>query len=341
MRRSLVTGGSGFIGRHLVEALLARGEEVRVLDIAEPPHGSKGVAFARGSVADRAAVESALKGIDCLYHLAGIAHFWRSDRDDFDRVNRRGAEIVLKAAAAMGVARVVHCSTESILLPRRRDGQVSIDESVPPGLEEMPGPYTRSKYLGEQAALEAAGNGLDVVVVNPTIPIGDGDHNMTPPAVMLDLFLSGRSPFYLDCILNLVDVRDLAEGIALAAERGRPGERYILGGENISLKALLPKLEQLSGRRMPRRTVPPLLALGVGTACGWIADRLTHAPPVATRESVIVALRSAPFDSRKAKRELGYAPRPIDEALTEVVEAFKRRGRGKRSSEQRGRMSAF
>ncbi|MGH8513515.1 MAG: NAD-dependent epimerase/dehydratase family protein, partial [Gammaproteobacteria bacterium] len=156
--------------------------------------------------------------------------------------------------------------------------------------------------------------------------VGVGDRNMTPPAQMFSLFLSGQSPFFLDCVLNLVHVRDLADGIVRAGEAGRTGERYILGGENVAMRELLPALERKSGRRMPRHAVPAAVALATGLVSGWIADLITHRAPVATREAVVLALRSAPFDSAKAKRELGYAPEPIDRALTEVVEAFKRNG---------------
>jgi dihydroflavonol-4-reductase len=142
---------------------------------------------------------------------------------------------------------------------------------------------------------------------------------------MLELFLAGRSPFFLDCILNLVDVRDLAAGILHAGDRGRAGERYILGGENVALRDLLPRLERLSGRPMPRRAVPAAVAMAAGYGAVFIADFVTRRPPAATPESVMVALRSSPFNSAKAKRELGYAPGPIDRALTEVVEAFNRK----------------
>jgi dihydroflavonol-4-reductase len=323
MARVLVTGGSGFIGRHLVGALLAKGEDVRVLDLDPTLPGDLAVELVRGSVVDREACDKALDGVDRIYHLAGIAHLWRRDKQDFDIANRRGTETLLKAAAAKHVRRFVHCSTESILLPRRRHHR-AIDESTLPALEDMAGPYTRSKHLAERAALEASKNGLDVVVVNPTVPIGVGDRNMTPPAAMFALFLSGETPFFLDCILNLVDVRDIADGIIRAGEQGRSGERYILGGENMVMRELLPILERKSGRRMPKRTVPAALALFTGSISGWIADQVTHRPPVATREAVILALRSAPFDSAKAKRELGYRPGPIDRPLTEVVEAFNR-----------------
>ncbi|MGH6925079.1 MAG: NAD-dependent epimerase/dehydratase family protein [Propylenella sp.] len=323
----LVTGGSGFIGRHLVGALLSQGDEVRVLDVADAQR--PGIDFVRGSVDDLGAVEQALDGVDCLYHLAGVAHLWQRDKGKYDRVNRRGTETVIGAAAERSIARVVHCSTESILLPKRRSGDAYVDESAEPRLEDMPGLYTRSKLLAERVALKAARGGLDVVVVNPTVPIGDGDSNRTPPAAMFSLFLSGGAPFFLDCVLNLVDVRDVADGIVRAGRHGRVGERYILGGENVRLSELLPILELKSGRRMPRRVLPAWVALATGIAAGWIADRVTHRPPAATREGVELALRSAPFDCSKARNELGYAPRSIDGALTEVVEGFKReRGGG-------------
>jgi dihydroflavonol-4-reductase len=323
MAHVLVTGGAGFVGRHLVNALVARGDRVRILDVDPFEPALPGLEEVRGSIGDRAAAERALEGIDTVYHLAGIAHLWRRDKSDFDRINHVGTKSMLRAAAENGVRRFVHCSTESILLPPRRDGGV-VDESVERSVADMPGPYTRSKYLGERAALAAAGNGLDVVVVNPTIPIGAGDRNMTPPAEMLSLFLSGRTPFFMDCVLNLVDVRDVADGIARAGERGRRGERYILGGENVSIRELLPRLQKKSGRRMPRHAIPASIALTTGVVSDWLSDRITGKPPVATREGVVLALRSAPFDSGKARRELGYAPASIDRALTEAVEAFKR-----------------
>jgi dihydroflavonol-4-reductase len=326
MARVVVTGGSGFIGRHLVTALAARGDHVRVLDLAGGR--APGIEYGSGSIDDRAAVDAALEGADCIYHLAGIPHFWRPEKADFDRVNRRGTEVVLAAAAARRIPRVVHCSTESILLPRRRSG-APVDERATPVLADMPGPYTRSKFLAEQAALAAVRDGLDVVVVNPTVPVGVGDPNMTPPSAMLALFLSGHTPFFLDCVLNLADVRDIADGIVKAGDTGRTGERYILGGDNFPMRDLLPVIERKSGRRMPRRAVPAFLALATGMVAGIVADRFTRTPPAATREAVLVALRSAPFDSSKAKRELGYAPRPVDQALTEVIEAFKRKASGR------------
>jgi dihydroflavonol-4-reductase len=314
----LVTGGSGFIGRHVVAALRTRGVSVRVLDLA--PAGDLGVdvEFVAGSILDAPRLGAAMKDVRHVYHLAGIAKLWSRDRADFDRINAEGTVMVLRAAVAHGVARVIHCSTEAILLPKH-GGDVLIDETVQPALADMPGPYTRSKLKAEQAVAAAVEVGLDALVVNPTVPIGPGDRNLTPPAAMLSLFLAGQSLAYLDCMLNLVDVRDVAAGMVLAAERGRTGERYILGGDNLALSDLLQLLERLSGRRMPKRSVPPWLALMSAAVTEWAADAFTGRAPAATREGIRLALRSAPFDSRKARSELGYSTRALQETLADAV----------------------
>jgi dihydroflavonol-4-reductase len=315
----LVTGGSGFIGRHLVTALHARGTRVRVLDLTPPGDLAADIEFVPGSILDPECLDAAMANVRRVYHLAGIAKLWSRDRSDFDRVNAGGTAVVLRAAAARRVERVVHCSTEAILLPKRRGANALIDETVQPVLSNMPGPYTRSKLAAEQSVLAAVDRGLDALIVNPTVPIGPGDRNLTPPAAMLSMFLNGQSPAYLDCVLNLVDVRDVAAGMVLAAERGRTAERYILGGENVALRDLLNLLERISGRPMPKRAVPGWLALAVATITEWTADILTGRTPAATPEGVRLALRSGPFDSRKARNELGYAPRPLQDALSDAV----------------------
>jgi dihydroflavonol-4-reductase len=315
--RVLVTGGSGFIGLHLVAALAGRVEVLRVLDPSVPSHMPPGVEYVQGSVLDHTTVSRALDGVTCVYHLAALANLWTADRADFDRVNCGGTEIVLAAALEKEVARVVHCSTEVVLLPRRRqDG--ARDEAAELSLADMAGPYSRSKYRAEQAVLGAAARGQQVVIVNPTLPIGAGDYNFTPPTAMLAHYLSG-SRVYLDCMLNLVDARDLAQGMILAAERGRAGERYLLGGENVSLRDLLAMLDGLAQRSVRRVRVPHWLALTTGHVCEWLADAATGRAPIATAEGVHLALRSAPLDCGKAMRELGYRPRPIEDALSATV----------------------
>jgi dihydroflavonol-4-reductase len=315
----LVTGGCGFIGQYLVAQLRARGDRVRVLDVAQPHNLPSDVEFVHGSILDRAILANALAGIQHVYHLAGIAQLWVRAKADLMLVNAHGTEMVLRAAREQGVERVVHCSTESILLPKSPTRDALIDEAAAPLYADMPGPYTRSKYMAEQAVLAAARNGLDVRIVNPTVPIGANDRNMTPPSAMLAMFLAGRSPAFLDCILNLVDARDVAAGMILSAERGRSGERYILGGENMSLRELLGWLELISERGMPKWALPASMAFAAGAVSEWLADRVTGRRPMVTREGVRLALRSAPFDSRKARHELGYAPRPIHKALAETL----------------------
>jgi dihydroflavonol-4-reductase len=202
------------------------------------------------------------------------------------------------------------------LLPHRNIPAV-IDETVMASLADMAGPYSRSKYSAEQAALKAAADGLAVVVVNPTILIGAGDRNLTPPTAMLARFVAGAR-FFVNCTMNVVDCFDVATGMTLAAECGRAGERYILGGENIKLVDLLDKLAAVSGRSHRKIPVPPAVALAAGYASGWIAS-LTGYRPAATVEGVRLALRAVPFNIGKARRELNYAPHPIDAALATTV----------------------
>lgn len=319
MSIDLVTGGSGFIGAHLVAALLARGREVRVLDLVPPQTQAAGMVFVRGSLLDPACLSQAMAGVCHVYHLAGIASLWTPDRARFEQVNAEGTERVAQAALVHRAARFVHCSTEAILLPARRpDGSALITESREPVLADMPGPYTRSKLLAEHAVRAAVAAGLDAVIVNPTVPIGPGDRNLTPPAAMLAMFLNGQSPAFLDCVLNLVDVRDVAAGMLAAAACGRCGERYILGGDNVALRDLLALLALRSGRTMPKRAIPGSLALMAATIAEAIAA-WTGRAPAATREGVRLALRSAPFDSAKARHELGYAPRSFDVALSDAL----------------------
>ena len=216
----LVTGGSGFIGRHLVSALITSGRQTRVLDLHPPGPDLSAAQYISGSVLDPELVDQALKDVDEVYHLAGLPGMWIPRKDDFHAVNCRGTEIVIAAARKRGIARLLHCSTESILFrPSRSDGVAA--EDVLLTAEDMPGPYTRSKMLAEQLAVQAAASGFPVVIGSPTMPIGPHDHNLTPPTAMLRHFLNNRFQFYLDFVVNLVDVRDVAAGLVLAMERGR------------------------------------------------------------------------------------------------------------------------
>jgi dihydroflavonol-4-reductase len=323
-----VTGGCGFIGRHLVTLLAQRGYGVRVLDLQDWPDAPIGVEVRKGSILDRATMAKAVEGVQLVFHLAANPNLWAPDPRTFHEVNYEGTCRVLEASAQAGVERIVYTSTESILKNiRARNGEAAalIDESVELAIEDVWGAYCRSKYLAEREAMRAAKAGLPVVIVNPTMPVGPGDGLITPPTRMLIGFLNGATPAYLDCEFNLVDARDAANGHLLAAERGRIGERYILGGENLALGHVLDLLREMTGLPIARTRVPYALAY----VAGWISEglsRLTKHPPIAPLTGVVLARSSMAFDSRKARRELGWHTRPLRQSLLDAVVDLQNRG---------------
>jgi dihydroflavonol-4-reductase len=263
-------------------------------------------------------VNEALADVDEVYHLAGLPGMWLPKKADFDAVNRLGTEVVIMAARKKGVTRFLHCSTESILFGRLplRDG--AGDHSLM-SAEEMPGLYTRSKMLAERFATQAAASGFPLVIGTPTMPIGPHDHNLTPPTAMLQHFLHARVQLYLDFIVNLVDVRDVAAGLILAMERGQIGRRYILGGESIPLKKILQLMAMISGRRSLPIAVPGRLAEISAKMLELISDHVTHRPPTGTAEGVRIAMRATDLSIDRARRELGYAPRPVEPTLRDTI----------------------
>jgi len=315
--QTLVTGGSGFIGQQLV-ALLAQGRRVRVLDLRPPACAPPGAQYVKGSVLDPALVQEALDDVEEVYHLAALPGMWVPHKEDFHDVNCRGTEVVINAARKRGVRRFLHCSTESILFSSSSTEAV-ITEQICGTLDEMPGAYTRSKLLAEQSALQAAASGFPVVIANPTMPIGPHYGNLTPPILMLQYFHGRRLQIYLDFILNLVDVRDVAAGLILAMERGQIGHRYILGGEDISLRKLLEIMTAISGDKAVRVPIPAAIAQTTAAIMEFLADYVTRRPPAATVEGVRIAVRSKALSIEKARRELGYAPRPIELALRDAI----------------------
>ncbi|HZE55169.1 MAG TPA: NAD-dependent epimerase/dehydratase family protein [Bradyrhizobium sp.] len=327
MTRVLVTGGTGFIGQHLVSALAAGGRKVRVLDLRPPICAVPDVEYLAGSVLDPNLVEDAVRDVAEVYHLAGLPGMWIPQRSDFCAVNYRGTEVVIAAARKRGIARFLHCSTESILFRPSRLPHAAGEPSLLPS-KEMPGLYTRSKMLAEQFAAQTAASGFPLVIGTPTMPIGPHDHNLTPPTAMLRHFLSGRVQMYLDFIVNLVDVRDVAAGLILAMEHGRIGHRYILGGESISLKKILQLMATISGRRYISIPIPGRVAEVAATMLEFVADHVTHRPPSGTAEGVRIALRATELSIEKAQQELGYAPRPVEPALRDTI-AYLLGARGK------------
>lgn len=315
---NLVIGGSGFIGTHLVHELLAAGEKVRVFDrcifpsTLEPqPHE-----MALGDIMDPAELLSAMTDCSTVYHLAGTPELWSRDPRIFDRLNRQGTENVIQAVRQAQVKRFVFTSTESIL--SSVDATAVINEDVKPKLEDMPGPYCRSKFLAEQAVFQAIEKGLNAVVVCPTLPIGPGDRNLTPPGQMTADFLQGNIPAYLDGTLNFADVRDMAVWHHRAAKHGEVGRRYILSGYNLSIYQFFQMLSQESGRPCPKIRIPYPIALG----WSYIEDfygRMSGRKPQSSVTGVKLCKRSMSFDGSRTWNSLGHWPRPLKESIRDTV----------------------
>jgi dihydroflavonol-4-reductase len=323
---ALVTGANGFVGCHVVRALAARGTYVRAL-VREGAdrRALQGLdcELAFGDVRDREAVERAVRGCDQVYHVAADYRLWVMDEAPMYAANVDGTRNILAAAQAAGVRRIIHTSTVGAL----GIGPDGIGrEDTPVTLAAMVGPYKRSKFLAEQEATKAAKVGMPVVIVNPSTPIGTYDYKPTPTGRIIVDFLNRRIPAYVDTGLNLVGVEDCARGHLLAADRGRVGEKYILGGENLTLKELLVRLAQLSGLPAPRIKLPFAVALGFAYSAEAMARTFTHRQPRASVTEVRMARKKMFFDSAKARAELGYETSPVDDALSRAVSFFRATG---------------
>jgi dihydroflavonol-4-reductase len=326
-RTILVTGGAGFIGSHLVRQLVGRGESVRVLELpgAELDHLPLGrLQILRGDIRDRNLVARAVVDCAAVYHLAANPNLWTQRRGLFRQVNYHGTVNVLDAALAAGVPRILHTSTESILTRARQVGPIAEDQPVT--LRDAVGPYCRSKFLAERHALRLARRGAPIVVVNPTLPVGPGDLGRSPPTQMLLDFCRGRRREYLDAELNLIDVRDVADGMVRALEHGRPGRRYLLGHENLSIRAVFGILARLTGLPEPRWRVPYAVALAAAYVSEFVADVATHRCPAATVTGVKLTRRTMHFDPRRSLDALGLRPRPVAESLADAVAWFRQIG---------------
>ena len=324
--KTLVTGGSGFVGRAVVEELVAQGRPVRVLarNPGHPALQGLDVEVAPGELKDPESLQKALAGCDRVFHVAADYRLWVPDPQEMYAVNVEGTRSLLSAALAAGVARVIYTSTVGAL--GNPGNGTPGTEDTPVTLADMVGHYKRSKFLAEQVALEFADRGLPVVVVNPSTPVGPWDSRPTPTGEMVVQFLKGKMPAYLETGLNLIHVKDAARGHLLAEERGRVGEKYILGGENLSLSAIFAMLGEISGRCAPRVRLPywPILALAYVNEF-W-ANTVSRRPPRIPLTAVRMARKYMYFDNAKAVKELGLTLTPVRQALTDAVAWFQEHG---------------
>jgi dihydroflavonol-4-reductase len=315
----LVTGATGFLGSHVARLLVQRGDAVRLL--VRPSSSARlleglPAEHVAGDLRDAESLRAAVAGVDTVYHVAADYRLWARDPREIYESNVLGTKNLLEAARRAGVARFVYTSTVATVAVTR-NGALP-DEATATSLAEMVGEYKRSKWLAEREALRAADAGLAVVIVNPTTPVGPGDAKPTPTGRILVDFLNGRMPAYVDTGLNFVAVEDAAAGHLLAADRGRVGDRYILGGENLTLKAVLDILSRISGRTAPRVRLPHAVALAAGYADAAFSF-VTRREPRIPLEGVRMARHSMFVNTEKARRELGFAPGPVAAALDRAV----------------------
>jgi dihydroflavonol-4-reductase len=318
VKPTLVTGATGFIGWHVARLLLERGQPVRALARSGSRVKELELETVTGDLRDPGSLERAVAGCGVLFHIAADYRLWARDPGELYRSNVDGTRNILAAARNAGVERVVYTSTVGCIgMPRDREGT----EDTAVGIEEMTGAYKRSKFQAEETALEFARGGFPVVIVNPTAPVGDHDFKPTPTGKIVLDFLRGDMPAFVDTGLNLVDVRDTAAGHLQALERGRPGERYILGCQNLTLQQILQRLATISGRKAPRWRIPYAVAYAAGVAStGWA--NLTGREPRAPLDAVKMARKKMFVSADKAKRELGFQPGDVDGALRRAVEWF-------------------
>jgi dihydroflavonol-4-reductase len=306
--------------------LLARGEKVRALVRDKNRVRELDAEIVVGDLRDRESLERAVAGCAVVYHVAADYRLWAKDPMELYRSNVEGTRNLLAAARDAGVERVIYTSTVGCIgVPQHDQDDKLGDENTAVSLEEMSGAYKRSKFQAEQVALEFARAGLPVVIVNPTAPIGDHDFKPTPTGKIVVDYLKGQIPAFIDTGLNLVDAEDTAEGHLLACERGASGERYILGCENLTLEQILARLAAISGGIAPRWRIPYVVAYAAGLAStGWA--NLTGQEPRAPLDAVKMARKKMFVSPDKARRELGFNPRPIDGALKRAVDWFRANG---------------
>ena len=322
--KAFVTGATGFVGSHVARVLAEQGADLRLLIRSSSDLGNlQGLKADRvvGDLRDPASIEKAMAGCDVVFHVAADYRLWVREPEQMYRANVEGTRGILAAARKNGVRRVVY--TSSVATMGFTSNGRPADEGSPVSLDDMIGHYKRSKFMAEEVAMEAGRSGMDVVVVNPSTPVGEQDIKPTPTGRIIVDFLKKKFPAYVDTGLNLVDVTACARGHVAALEKGRSGERYILGGENLTLKQILDKLAAITGLPSPRIRVPYVVALATGVVDEVVTGRILRREPRATIDAVRMGRKKMFVSCVKAERELGWKTVPVDGALRRAVEWFR------------------
>jgi dihydroflavonol-4-reductase len=322
--KAFITGATGFLGTHVARVLAEQGAGLRLL--VRPTSNLKNLEglhaeTAMGDLRDAASLVKAMSGCEVVFHVAADYRLWVQDSAEMYRSNVEGTRAILAAARKNGVRCVVYTSSVATI-GFTGNGHLA-DEDSPVALADMIGHYKRSKFMAEQVALEAGRAGMRVVTVNPTTPVGEQDIKPTPTGRIVVDFLKGKFPAYVETGLNLVDVRECALGHVEALEKGKSGERYILGGENLTLKQILDKLGAISGLPSPKVKLPYFVAYAAGLVDQTVSGRLLHREPRATVETVRMGKKKMWASCGKAERELGWKILPADNALRRAVEWFR------------------
>jgi dihydroflavonol-4-reductase len=324
---AFLTGATGFLGSHVARVLADQGADLRLL--VRPTSNLRNLQRLKadtvtGDLRDAASLEKAMSGCDTVFHVAADYRLWVRDPAEMYRSNVGGTRAILEAARKNGVKRVVYTSSVATI-GFTSNGHLA-DEDSPVALADMIGHYKRSKFMAEQIALEAGRGGMHVVTVNPTTPVGEQDVKPTPTGRIVVDFLKRKFPAYVETGLNLVDATECARGHIAALEKGRPGERYILGGENLTLKQILDKLGAITGLPSPKVKLPYVFAFAAGVVDEAITGKIRKREPRATVDTVRMGKKKMFASSGKAERELGWKLVPVDSALRRAVDWFRANG---------------
>lgn len=320
-RKVFVTGGTGFIGSNLVRLLLAEGYQVKALVRNNSNlNNLQGldIELVKGDL-NNPDLDTKIKDCEALFHVAAHYSLWRKDKDLLYKSNVLGTRNILKCARIAGIQRTIYTSSVSAI-GIRKDGKIT-DENYQSSVEDLIGNYKKSKYYGEQEAKKAVKLGQDIVIVNPSTPIGANDIKPTPTGEIIVRFLTGKMPAYVNTGLNFIDVKDVAKGHILALEKGKTGERYILGNQNLSLKDFLNKLADITDLKAPQNTVPLWLPLTVAYIDELILTKLGKSPSIAI-DGVKMSKQFMYYNPQKAIKELGLPQSPLDTAIKNAVKWF-------------------